>query len=252
MDFFTWTAALDILIVAILILGGIFLIKTTRSQPLIRSVIAISGLYLLSQFLELQALKWVLEQFVTVVLLSVIVLFQPELRRATEKIRKGGIFGHSQNSIKNPTLIKHILTAVDTLSKHKVGALIALEFQDHLDDYTESGVPIDGQLTSDLLVSLFWPGSPTHDGAVVIHDNKVVAAGCLLPLTESKLVDRRLGTRHMAAMGLSENSDALVIAISEETGTISIVENGNMTRYLNREALETRLFNLYKEPEKKS
>ena len=144
-------------------------------------------------------------------------------------------------------LIKQLLNTVDLLSSQKIGALIVLENHQSLDDYIDSGIYISGQLSSELLSTLFWQGSPTHDGATIIQKDRIVAAGCLLPLSETKGLDRRLGTRHMAAVGLSEQTDAVIIIISEETGTISLAEYGNLTRYLNREALETRLFNLYKE-----
>ena len=125
--------------------------------------------------------------------------------------------------------------------------MIVIEQKSPLDEYTESGIKVNANLTSELMCSLFWPGSPTHDGAIIIRGNEILTAGCLLPLTNSKVSDKRLGTRHMSAIGISEETDALVIVVSEETGTISIAEEGNLTRFLNREALETRLFNLYKE-----
>ena len=141
-------------------------------------------------------------------------------------------------------LIKRILQSVEFLSKNSIGALIVLEQKSLLDEYTESGISIHANLTSELICSLFWPGSPTHDGAIIIRGNEILTAGCLLPLTNSKVSDKRLGTRHMSAIGISEVTDALVIVVSEETGTISVAEN--LTRFLNREALETRLFNLFK------
>ena len=179
------------------------------------------------------------------------IIFQPELRRSFEKLRHGQLFSHisDDHELRSASIIKQILTAVDALSKQKMGGLIVIELNDKLDEYFESGIPIQAKLTSELLTNLFWTGSPTHDGAVILRKNQILAAGCLLPLTGTKVIDRRLGTRHMAAIGLSEMSDATIIVVSEETGTISIAEAGNLSRYLNREALETRLFSLYKETE---
>jgi len=249
---FSWTTTLDVLIVFLMMFGFMYLIKTTRATNLIKVIVCLFCLYALSHFLHLTILKWVLERFSIVFVILVVIIFQPELRRAFEKIRRGQFFtGIPSETLKNPVAIKQILTTIDTLAKQKIGALIVLELNTNLDEYIESGVPINGQLTSDLLVSLFWPGAPTHDGAVVIRENRITAAGCLLPLTDAKIIDRRLGTRHRSALGLTELSDALVLVVSEETGTISIAEQGNMTRYLNREALETRLFRLYKDGEPK-
>ena len=142
------------------------------------------------------------------------------------------------------------MQSVEFLSKNNIGALIVLEQDSPLDEYTESGISVNANLTSELICSLFWPGSPTHDGAIIIRGNEILTAGCLLPLTSSRMTDKRLGTRHMSAIGISEETDALVIVVSEETGTISVAEEGNLTRFLNREALETRLFNLFKETTK--
>ena len=165
---------------------------------------------------------------------------------AHRKIRRQTFFTTQSKKAKQPLLIKRILQSVEFLSKNKIGALIVVEQDSPLDEYTESGISINANLTSELICSLFWPGSPTHDGAIIIRGNEILTAGCLLPLTSSQMSDKRLGTRHMSA-GISEETDALVIVVSEETGTISIAEKGNLTRFLNREALETRLFSLYKE-----
>ena len=194
---------------------------------------------------------WFIERFFVVFIVFIMIIFQNEIRRASEKIRRGKLFFSSQTTgAKQPLLIKRILQSVEFLSKNSIGALIVLEQNSPLDEYTESGISIHANLTSELICSLFWPGSPTHDGAIIVRGNEILTAGCLLPLTHSRVSDKRLGTRHMSAIGISEVTDALVIVVSEETGTISVAEEGNLTRFLNREALETRLFNLYKETTK--
>ena len=248
MQWMNWTTAIDIVVVFSLIFASLYLIKTTKSKQLIVSIIGIGCLYTVSQFLELQILNWILEKFATVLLILVIIIFQPELRRASERIRKGRLWGTPHHDIiKSPSIIKSILNAVETLSEQKTGALIVLECNTPLTEYIESGVKIKGILSDDLLIGLFCPKSPTHDGAVILHNDTIIAAGCLLPLSNSKIIDHRLGTRHIAGIGLSEVTDALIIIVSEETGIISMAENGSITRYLDKKALEARLFNLYKE-----
>lgn len=244
----SWTSILDLIIVYTLIYYFLVWTKAIKSLNLIWGMLIIFCIYLGSYYLQLTTLNWLFEKFAQFLFLLVIIIFQPELRRVLERIGRGNLF----NSVTNPdvqgtVIIKHLLRAVDQLSKQKMGALIVLEMSNNLTQYIESGVVINADISSDLLVNLFWPLTPIHDGAIVIRENKVVAAGCLLPLTELKVSDRRLGTRHRAAIGLTEETDALVIVISEETGIISLAENGNLTRFLTKEALETRLFSMYSE-----
>ncbi len=244
----------DVAIVFYVIYRFLLWAKTTHVFNLIRGLFMLILIYPLSHLLGFTTLEWVTGKFATVLFLVFIVIFQPELRRFLERIgTTGQLFSPFlfQSTAQSTIVIKNILRAVETLARDKVGALIAIEVSTNLTDYIESGIRISGNVSSDLLASLFWPGSPTHDGAVIIRENKIEAAGCLLPLKEIPPSDRRLGMRHRAALGLSEITDAVVIIISEETGVISLAENGNLTRYLNKEALEARLFNLYKEDELK-
>ncbi len=250
-----WRTILDLVLVYMIVYYILLWAKMTHAFNLIRGILVLLLFYYLSWYFGLTTLHWVLERFAAVLILVVIIVLQPEMRRMLGRIgRRSDLFmsltpskGH-----RNPTVIKHILTAVDTLSKHRVGALIVLEMNRDLSDYVDSGIKIHGDISSDLLINLFWPGAPMHDGAVIIRDDKVLAAGCLLPLTENPLPDRRLATRHRAALGMAELSDAVVLVVSEETGYISIAEGGNLTRFLNREALEARLFDLYREENLKS
>ncbi len=215
---------------------------------LVRGILVIVALYVASRFFGFVAMEWIFGKLATVLVFGCIVIFQPELRKFLERLGKWRFLspfkGKAESSVPG---IKHLLTTVESLSKNKIGALIVLEVSDSLEDYIQSGISIFGEVSSELLVTLFWPNTPTHDGAVIIKDNQISAAGCLLPLTDTRITDRRLGTRHRAAIGLSELTDAVVIVISEETGTISLAEHGNLTRFLTKEALETRLFNLYRE-----
>ena len=239
---------IDFIVVYVIIYKVLLWINNTHIENLTRGLLTIFGIYLISRSLGLETLNWLLDRFATVIMIVLIIIFQPELRRFLEKIGTGDLFnpllsGSGQHTV----IVQQLLRSIDMLSKRKIGALIAIEVGLNLSEYVDSGIHIAGNISSDLLSSLFWPGSPTHDGAVIIRDSKIAAAGCLLPLTDTPLPDRRLGTRHRAALGLSERTDALIIVISEETGVITMAENGNLTRFLNKEALETRLFSLYKE-----
>lgn len=247
---YSWAAiCVDFLIVYVIVYRLMVWITDTHIESLIRGLVVILFVYVGSHVLGLATLNWMLEKFATIMVVLVIVIFQPELRRFLERIGSGKLFssfvieGRSQGI----SVIKYILRAVELLSKEKVGALIVIETGANLGDYIRSGIPLNATITTELLASLFWSKSPTHDGAVIIREQLVAAAGCLLPLTDSTIQDRRLGTRHRAALGLSEVSDAVVIVVSEETGTISLAEGGNLTRYLTKAALEARLFDLYRE-----
>ncbi|MFA5880046.1 MAG: diadenylate cyclase CdaA [Candidatus Margulisiibacteriota bacterium] len=238
----------DIFLVYILVYYFLVFIKATKSFNLIRGMFLIFVLYILSYYLHFKTVNWLLGKFSTVAILLLLIIFQPELRRILERIGRGRLFSPLlTDEMQAAVIIKHILRAIDYFSKEKIGALIAIEISTNLSEYMESGVPLNGKITTELLINLFWPHTPTHDGAIIIREDKIIAARCLLPLTDAKIVDRRLGTRHRAAIGLSEETDALVIIVSEETGVISLAENGNLTRFLTKEALETRLFNIYNE-----
>lgn len=239
--------AADIAIVYYLIYRFILWIKATQAVRLLLGLFWVFGFYFVSLLLGFKVLNWILEILSTVVLLLFIIIFQPEIRRFLECLGSGRMFLPLMTANHDSTvIIKQLLQGIDRLSKQKIGGLIVIENGSNLDEYIDSGVALDAAISSELIVSLFWPGNLTHDGAVIIRENKIAAAGCLLPLTNTMISDRRLGTRHRAALGLAEKSDSLVIVVSEETGIISFAENGALIRYLNREALETRLFNLYK------
>jgi diadenylate cyclase len=241
---------LDLILVFILLYRVLLWIKNTHSGPLVRGLLVVMSVYFLSKVLGLMTLNWILEKLATALIFIAIIIFQPELRRFLERIGSGQLFSPligEQRESKGTSVIKHLLKAVELLSKEKIGALIVIEVGTNLSEYIDSGIQVRSHISAELLSTLFWPKSPTHDGAVVIRENKIEAAGCLLPLTDTPLSDGRLGTRHRAAIGLSKLTDAVVIVVSEESGAISLAENGNLNRFLNREALETRLFNLYKE-----
>lgn len=243
-----WIDFVDISIVTVLFYYILLWLKGTRAIPLIRGLIVILLIYLAGRVMGLYTINWLFEKFVAVIAVMLVVLFQPELRRTLERFGRGRLLGTLGFA---PTphgsfYVRNIVRAVEQLSESKVGALIVLERITGLTEYLESGVRLDAMLSAELLVSIFNPRSPLHDGAVVIQGDRVLAASCLLPLSESRLLDKRLGTRHRAAVGISELSDAFVIVVSEKSGIISLAENGYLTRYLTKDQLEERLFSLYK------
>ncbi|MCP4050533.1 MAG: TIGR00159 family protein [bacterium] len=246
---------LDITLVYFIIYKILLWITHSHVENLMKGLFLILGVYVFSSIMNLTTLHWMLEKFATVLIILIIIIFQPELRRFLERLGSSGSFFSPllvQGELQSTTMINNILKAVDYLAKEKIGALIVIELGVNLSEYTESGISINGSVTTELLSTLFWPHTQTHDGAVIIRENKIDAAGCLLPLTGTPIRDRRVGTRHRAALGLSELTDALIIVVSEETGVISLAEEGKLTRYLTKEILETRLFKLYKESPKKS
>lgn len=238
----------DISIVAIFIYYVLLWLQGTRAIPLIRGLIFILFLYIASRFFGFYTINWLFDRFAAALIVMLVILFQPELRRTLERFGRGkllhkiGFAPAPQGSL----YVRHVVRAVEQLSEDKTGALIIIENMTGLSEYLESGVRLDAMLSAELLLSIFEPKSPLHDGAVIIQGERIVAASCLLPISESRLLDKRLGTRHRAAIGVSELSDALAIVVSEKTGIISIAENGFLTRYLTKDILEEKLFSLYK------
>jgi len=218
-------------------------------MDLIKGAVLIVAIFFASNLLGLTTLNWILEHFATVFLIVLVIIFQPELRRFLERVgSSSALLAISPVGEKNKpfTFIQHILRSIDQLSKEKIGAIIVIERYVSLDTYKKSGVILNGELSAETLASLFWPGSPTHDGAVIIKKSMIESASCFLPLSKAPIPDRRLGTRHRAALGITELSDCLAIVISEETGVISLAEKGTLTRYLTKEALHSHLATLYK------
>ena len=243
-----WIDFLDIAIVAVLFYYILLWLQGTRAIPLIRGLVLILLVYLAGRVLGLYTINWFFDKFMAVIAVMLVVLFQPELRRTLERFGRGKLLGTLgfAPAPYGSFYVRNVVRAVEQLSESKIGALILLERTSGLTEYLESGVRLDAMLSAELLVSIFNPKSPLHDGAVVIQGERVLAASCLLPLSESRLLDKRLGTRHRAAVGISELSDTLAIVVSEKTGIISLAENGFLTRYLTKDQLEEKLFSLYK------
>lgn len=241
---FQVTDLIDILVISVIVYYIILLVKETRAEQLIKGFIVILVFAQLSEALNLYTVHWVLSNLMTVVVILIIVVFQPELRRAFERLgrSRGWLLNFANNEDKKTeSRIEEIVRACMSLSRQKIGALIVLEGNTGLNDIIESGTEIDGYVTAELLINIFIPNTPLHDGAVVIRNDKVLAAGVFLPLTQNINLDRELGTRHRAALGISERSDALVVVVSEETGLISICSNGEIVRHLDEQTLRDML-----------
>lgn len=245
-----WLDLLDISIVSILLYYILLWLRGTRALTLLRGVIFVLIIYICARFMGLYTINWLFEKFAAVLLIMVIILFQPELRRTLERLGRGRLFKGVVFGIRAPAgsfFVRSLVRSVEQLSEDKIGAIIVLERNTGLNEYLESGIRMDALISAELLFSIFQTKSPLHDGAVIIQGDRVLASSCLLPLSESRLLDKRLGTRHRAAVGLSEVSDAIIIVVSETTGTISMAENGYLTRFLTKEMLEEKLFSMHRE-----
>lgn len=249
----SWIDIIDVVIVAFLLYQVFVWLKGTAGMQLLRGLLIIFVIYIASQQLGLRTLNWLMERFVTVLLIVIVIVFQPELRRALERLGRGRFLSRLGIEFvpKSSAIVRQIIDAVEKCSLEKIGGLIVLERSTGLNEFIESGVKIDAPVSEELLITILTKGTPLHDGAIIIQGDRILAAGCLLPLSQSQSIDRRLGTRHRAAVGMSEQSDALVIAVSEQTGAISVSENGDLNRFLTKEQLEERLFDIYKPQEKK-
>lgn len=243
---FTLLDALDIIIVAYVIYKVLGLIRGTRAATLIKGLGVIFVASLLARALALQTVSWMLDRSTTVILVALPVVFYPELRRALEQIGRGQLFGKFTVADKDDIsdAIEKIVRTVTSLSRRRVGALIVIERETGLQEYVETGIILDSALTEELLTNIFEPNTPLHDGAVIVRENRVLAAACFLPLTENAL-DSQLGTRHRAAVGLTEQTDSLVVVVSEETGAISLAKGGRLRRYLNETRLRELLVNFW-------
>ena len=251
---FRFSDVLDILLVAFAIYSIIKLVRDSRAEQLIKGILVLALAYAVAYLLRLTTTLYVLQMLINNGLLVVVIIFQPEIRRALEQAghsRIGGalsVFGMSneeeQENIKRwQQTISAVIAAVETLQKQKMGALIVFERTTKLGEIVRSGTVINAQPTAELIGNIFFNKAPLHDGAMIIRDGMVHAAGCILPLTENLAISRELGTRHRAGVGISENSDAMVVILSAETGTVSMAVGGELNRNFSSEALRVALEN---------
>ena len=242
------TDLFDILIVAVIIYELLLLTRHTRGSTLLKGLFLLLVIALMSNLLGLVSLNWLLTAVLQNGAIVLVVLFQPELRKALERMGRSRVF--KKSSRKSPSderdlIISEIIQTIMDLSKRRVGALIVFEQQTGLQDVIETGTRLNADISAPLLENVFEPNTPLHDGAVVIRDAEIMAAACILPLTEASGVSRELGTRHRAAVGITENTDAIVLVVSEETGIVSLARDGQLTRPLTVNSLEEVLNEVY-------
>ena len=247
LGFITVRNAVDIAIVSYLFYKILTMVRRTRAVQLLKGLLVLLVVAFISNMLQLQTVSWLLSQFQMMLLVALPIIFQPELRKALERIGKSRFFGHQvmdQETFQH--MVEEIVRAVQVLAKTQTGVLLALERETGLNDYADTGVLVNAEVSCELIENLFFPKAALHDGATIIRGDKVYAAGCFLPLSENPNISKSLGTRHRAALGLSEVSDAFIIVVSEETGVISVVEEGRMTRYLNDDTLRSMLMERFR------
>lgn len=239
LDHFRLQDAVDIGIVAFIVYSLIQLIRGTRAARMLIGLSLVVLLYLSSRVFDLYTVNWILDNFLSSVLLVIVIIFQHDIRRALIQVGSRPFFGAAR--VLGGQDLEEILRAVVTLASKRLGALVVLERETGLNEFIEGGITIDAEISKELIVSIFLPASPIHDGALIVRKGRVTAAGCFLPLTTNPNVSKTFGSRHRAAIGITEESDALVIAVSEETGAISLVADGRLTRDLDAGALRNTL-----------
>jgi uncharacterized protein (TIGR00159 family) len=237
---FRWQDALDIFLLAVLIYWGINLIRGTRAVPMLIGLGIVYAIYVVSGMLEIYTVNVLLNYLLDWTLVLVIIVFQNDIRRALTQVGSRPLFS-PRDRIRQGQAVEELVKAVTYLAGRRVGALIVLQHEVGLNEYIEVGTRLDAQVSRELITSIFLPGSPIHDGALIIQNGRITAAGCFLPLTTNPNVSKTLGTRHRAAIGLTEETDALALVVSEEDGTISLVREGKITRDVDAAALRTTL-----------
>lgn len=225
-SYFRWQDVLDILVVAFIIHQLISIIRGTRSVQMVLGLGILFIVYFVAKVFELSTLMWMMQTFLSSILLIVIIVFQQDIRRALTQVGKSPF--HKTTDVADKDL-DEIIRSVFYLSKRRIGALIVVERETGLQDYVESGFDLDARLSKELLISIFMPVSPLHDGGVIINKGRIQSAGCILPLTQNPYINKKYGTRHRAAIGISEETDAVVLVVSEETQEVSVVRHGALT-----------------------
>ena len=213
--------------------------RGTRALSVVKGLFLLVIIFFTTELLGLKAINWLMTKLLTIWVIAIIMIFQPELRRGLAQMGQLGIY------TKKERVIDEIAKAIDTLAKRKIGALMAIEREIGLKHYIESGVYLDSRVTSELINTIFMPNTPLHDGGIIIQEGRIAAAGCLFPLTQESNINKSLGTRHRAAMGLTEETDAVCIVVSEETGVISIAISGRITQDLDKDSLVRVLSTIY-------
>ncbi|NBG89570.1 TIGR00159 family protein [Isachenkonia alkalipeptolytica] len=240
---------IDIGIVAYVFYKIYMLLKETRAKQLVKGIVVLLVVTQLSEWFQLHVMNWILINTMTVGLIALLIVFQPELRRALEYIGRTKLLSKSMQDLEYHELeniVNEMMESISSLSRQKIGALIVIEKDTGLSEIAESGTILDANISRGLLINIFMPNTPLHDGAIIIRNNKILAAACFLPLSDNPSLSKDLGTRHRAGVGISEKSDAFVVMVSEETGAISVAQHGKLSRFLDTKTLKTRIVNTMK------
>ena len=244
---------IDILVIWFLIYELIMLIRGTRAIQLFKGILVILLIKLVSWYIGLSTVSWLMDQVINWGVIAIVVIFQPEIRRGLEHLGRGTLFARNRTANEQEEeMIKQLDQAIQYMSKRRIGALISIQMDTGLEEYIETGIPMDADITGALLINTFIPNTPLHDGAVIIKNNRIAVAAAYLPLSDSELIPKELGTRHRAAVGISEVTDALTIVISEETGEVSITKDNELLRNMSqKDYLKFMRAHLYKKKEER-
>jgi len=223
---------LDVAVVWYAIYKLMMLLRGTKAVQLFKGIVVIVIIKLLSWYIGLSTVSWIMDQVINWGIIAIIIIFQPEIRRGLEHLGRGTFVHNRKQGAEEEKMVKALDQAIQYMSKRRIGALITIQMNTGLEDYIETGIKLDADITGALLINIFIPNTPLHDGAVIIKDNKIAVAAAYLPLSESNLIPKALGTRHRAAVGISEVTDALTIVVSEETGGVTITKNSELLRDL--------------------
>jgi diadenylate cyclase len=239
-----WQDMVDVILMSIIVYRLLLIIKGTKAAHMLIGLGLLLMASLLSRYFELYTVDWMIQSFWAQIVIAIIILFQPEIRRALAQMGEAHIF-KNLTSAEELKSLDEIVRATVALANKKIGALIAIERDTSLKDFVEMGTPLDAKVTKEILLSIFHPTSPIHDGAVVIKGNRIVAAGCFLPITMGPEISKSLGTRHRAGLGLSEETDAVIVVVSEETGMVSMAIHGKFETHLDMGTLRDILTDLF-------
>lgn len=240
---------IDIIIITVVIYHILKLFKNTRAMNVLKGVALLIVAMAVASWLELPTTEWLLSSIITSGIVIVFVLFQPELRLVFENFGRGSFHDQKNSEDNLDKTVSELVSACENLSKRRVGALLVFQQKNTLQDIVDTGTLLDANISSGLVENVFEPNTPLHDGAMILAGSKIIAAGCFLPLSENTNLEKKLGTRHRAALGISERTDALVIVVSEETGVISLARDGKFSRFLDLETLKRILTDMYKKDE---
>lgn len=243
---------IDILIIAVCIYKLLQAIKETRAVQVFKGIGVVLIAAIIADFFRLSAVSWLLNTILQTGVIVLLVLFQPELRKALEKIGRGSVFNRTAVEDGEDKIISELTLAMTELSKRKIGALIVIQQRSSLSDIIRTGTKINADICAPLILNIFEPNTPLHDGAVIISEGKIVAAGCFLPLSENMSISKELGTRHRAGLGISEHTDSVTFIVSEETGVISYTSGGKLIRYMDKKAITDTLRSIFIVEEEKN